>query len=327
MRKRTFWCLFAVVCATLAGCGSSSSDEPQGNGGDGGSGGGAGGQSGSAGAGAGIGTGGGTNMSVQDYCQKFADLTKSWCDYLAQCCTQQDRSEPLFVPPHCSLGAEDPSDCVSEINKYMAKGSVQFDGTWAQGCIDELTKWIASPPATCTGLRMADYYLKNHDMPTPGQIPACQNTLVGGLGQGATCALEMECGAGLTCSGTTTTTCVPVGGTCYTNAQCAEGQFCVGASTRQCGALLGPGGQCLYGTDCQNGYTCGFTAGCGVPVATGQSCASASSLCGWGEVCDSQSHTCVSLKAPGASCTLSGECDGRCDATTQKCVQMCGGVR
>jgi hypothetical protein len=331
----------AALSLLLAGCGSDSGDgsDPGGGqggesgmGGSGGSGGvSQGGNGGSGGQSGGSGGQSGNPMTVEQYCAAKANLSKPWCDYLDKCCSQADKDDDGFIAPACSFGPDDPADCVKVINELLAASTLQFDGSFAQACVDELAKGYPTPPSTCSGTRYGDYYLNNHGTPSSSQIPACRKTVVGKVQKGGKCDYEMECAEGLICNGTSGNYACEdshkAGEECTLLSDCDDGLSCVGKTPRHCGTLLGSGGQCLYTDDCQDGYTCG-SKGCVQPKGPGSDCSSDMDSCRWGTGCTFTSpQTCESAQGPGASCTNTFQCDGRCDKTAQKCAQICGGVR
>lgn len=257
-----------------------------------------------------------------------ADVSKPWCDYAAQCCSQADQDDLGFAMPACTFGPDDPADCVTFVNDRIADGTMAFDGTWADACVAKQAANIPAPPASCDGLPGKDMILDHHGTPSFHQIPECRKLWVGLVQQGGACDYEAQCAEGLACAddGTGTYVCQPVGtaGTaCILDRRCDDGLIC-NAKLHQCGSLGGVGAACLYSSECQNGLLCASSK-CATPIPLGGSCAGVLGGCTPGTGCSFSTSTCVSLQPDGASCSFSGECLGRCDTTLGKCVSICGG--
>ena len=331
MRIRS-WFLFASSVVVF-GCssGSAGSDAASAGGGAGASGSGAAGMGGMGAMGGAGSAGPGAALTLAQFCENVIAGESAWCDYLTKCCSTADKNDLNYFPPVCSTGPGMVGDCVSSHQKALDKGHVTFDGTWGETCIAEVAKSAPPAPTTCSGLHAVASVGQHHGYEAVDQIPACRSTFAGKLAVGAACEYTIECGSGLIC-GTGTGqaggkfTCIAPGQTgtpCISRSDCALGLACVGATPRQCGKLGSVGDACIYASDCADGLLCNLT--CKQPKQLGEKCG-VSDVCGGVAGCSFQSSSCVSLKADGAACTTSGECDGRCDAATKTCTSICGGT-
>jgi hypothetical protein len=276
----------------------------------------------------------GPAMSINDYCTASANLDAPWCTYVNQCCSAADKQDVMFAPPGCILGTTDPKDCIDRLTKQTGDGSVAFHGEYAQACIGELQKWVPAAPTGCSGVHFSDHMLTGHASPAFAQIEACRQTEQGQLKSGGSCLYDTQCTEGLRCrsyaASSTDFRCQPLSKQfepCNLRSDCDTGLTCIGeVGAATCDTLHGVGQACLFATDCQDGLLCGGSS-CVEPPPMGGSCTSANGFtCGPLLGCNSGTETCVNLGANGATCSTSGQCQGRCDATTMTCVSICGGT-
>jgi hypothetical protein len=146
---------------------------------------------------------------------------------------------------------------------------------------------------------------------------------------GQDCANARECGYGLGCVGTPTTTCKSLPGlneSCPDGLCRADGLHCSAAICKPLGL---PGTTCQSSADCSPYFPCDFsTTKCKKPPSIGEACTSANSPCfDEHSYCDSMTLKCVAAKADGATCTSSVQCVSEdCDVATSTCVsQSCSG--
>jgi hypothetical protein len=278
----------------------------------------------------------GPTLSLADYCTQSAQIGSGWCTYLSACCGAADQADLLYAPPACALGPTDPNECIDLLTMLIADGSVVYHGENAQACVDEVAKWVppAPWPATCTGVHLSDHVLSGHAQPALVQIPACRQTRAGQLTSGAACSYDFQCVDGLRCrsylGSTTDFRCQSTsmaGEPCSLQSDCADGLKCIGdTGAATCDTLHGVGQNCIFTSDCEDGLLCGNDV-CLTPPPLGAACdASNGYTCAPLDGCSFTTSLCVPLGADGSSCSLAGECQGRCDTTTDTCVSICGGT-
>lgn len=320
--------LFLLLAACSSAGGDTPTDEPDtGAAGSGGSG---------ASGGDTLGKGPGPALTLKELCEKTSAPRAAWCAYDAKCCTDADRNDTRY--PHPCIGGKPPSvdECVADYQEAMAAGGFGFDGTWASSCIAAMLKTVKLPPSTCSGFSFGDPAI-GHDDPDSEQILACRNTFPGKIAKGGTCKYAFDCAGDTRCYSDAPTATKAVytcrdpgsaGSSCIDDAPCASGLSCVHSGTDgMCRSKSSPGGNCLYTSECTDGLVCGGSA-CVMPGTLGASC-SFTAPCAYDLVCmypaGSGKAQCTTPKPEGTTCGSSPECTGRCDATTKKCVKICGG--
>lgn len=276
-----------------------------------------------------VGDGPGDAVTVQEYCEARAKPEAAWCDYIDKCCSVDDMADVNFLFPECTFGPNrGAEDCVASIQTKLAAGSV-WDGTWALACAFEMEKDTPSPPSICLGVDMSSWF----DQEVSGgayydNTQACREMLTANRGLNELCDYGSDCAPELVCNEAETGVfrCAKFSGYaegCVTTGNCSDGYVC-----RQevldgvCGEPAGEFGACLYTSECEPGMVC-HRGNCRTPVPAGGFCDN-EDFCEVGYGCSSDGR-CVSFSSPGLSCYTSLSCDGRCDATTNQCVNICGG--
>ncbi len=260
-------------------------------------------------------------LTVEEYCALEAELEGAWCDYVARCCTEEDRAAPEFFLPACRFGPDAPADCVEWAGSLLAEGRIEFDGTHAQACIDEQRAWVPQAPVECDGAGFQSRM--RWDAPGDLQILECRRTFVGQMAQADPCDYSAECVAGLSCQ---ESRCVPVGGAgapCATTNDCVEGLQCIGFD--HCGTP-GDAGEPCSGFDCLPGLHCYYGDDeCRPDIGAGSNCESDPTGCEAGTSCSDVFGACAGLKDVGQRCDWAFECVGRCDTEARDCEWICGG--
>lgn len=196
------------------------------------------------------------------------------CERFFQC--QQGSAQQAAVREQfpISFCTEANAESIADVQAYLAAGTVRYDAAAAEAC-------LASYSTICAG----------------GNVPACDNVLVGLLADGASCADDQQCVSGV-CGNSGAGAC----GAC--EALIADGSPCnTGAGV--CGPNSGcPSGSSAMPVCTPNGV---YTT---TQVALGASCASVSSgqnhaeyFCAPGTYCDATEH-CAARTPAGVACDL-----------------------
>lgn len=126
------------------------------------------------------------------------------------------------------------------------------------------------------------------------------------------CRVSDECGYGLACAGAIgARVCQPLPGPgepCHADIPCRdEGQYCDGAVCKQVGLQGAP---CSASFECSLYYRCDFSTGmCSKEPSLGESCSLSGRCFEEGAYCDSATLRCEPVKADGAPCSTSRECE------------------
>jgi hypothetical protein len=279
------------------------------------------------------GTGPGPNLTIEEYCERSAELESPWCDYLAECCSADDIADLAHPPPVCAEGPRSATDCRADFQPLLDAGAV-WDGTWANACVAELSKLYPSPPSACTGLG-ARSWIGLRGLVGFSRIPACRSLLRGTTATNEPCEYNNQCEPGSTCFTITGEAggdyeCLPAGtrgSKCVSDTQCELGLFCVGSNGLTCGDLGTLGSDCIYSSACEDGLYCTATGTCVAPKTVGEDCDPLSDVCDLGLGCNLTTYVCEALRGETFLCDTTSSCLGRCDTarTVPACTTTCGG--
>jgi hypothetical protein len=241
----------------------------------------------------------------------------AYCTYLARCGLFPDQatcvSAALSVVPTI-----DPN-----LVAAVGAGRVLYNGSRVKACYDAVAN------DTCDE---TDANGRTH-------IAACGAFFIGTLLAGEDCFVDQEC-VSQRCSGDTDTSCtrgtcigdtapshdlVPIGMACSSSPQCVDGAYC-DFTTGTCTALRGSGDSCTGSSECGYGLACAGPTGsrtCQPLPRIGESCRLDLPCRDEGQICSTQTSTCVQVGLPGAPCTSSLECSPyyRCDFGTGMCAK------
>jgi hypothetical protein len=237
------------------------------------------------------------------YANRYAEI---YCKGAAPCCAAAGSNHDV----------DSCRDFFGMFLRYAARSAKHFDQAAADQCLVELEQALGS----CQG-----------DEPD-----VCDRVFGGDRGLGQACQSNVECA--LHADGEVS--CLysadgQSGGTCKLYLAPAEGQPCSSSSaTEEYRCSSDPEFRCDYATDtcklrtpigqacsssseCVTDATCDYTSGtCLARTAIGESC-TADYDCVEAAYCSGQ--ICTKRKSAGEACTSYAECDGYCDADTQKC--------
>ena len=268
-----------------------------------------------------------TGMTIDQYCQAASVGAQRWCDYEAKCCSDADRKAVISLP-FCVL-ATPPAECVTQIQKRIGAGTIEWHGEFAGDCILQTGATIPSPPATCRGLEQASAWKPWLDSAKAfSRVDACRRLIQGRLREGDECDYATDCGGGVECRDLGKIwKCGKAGGpgeSCSLDSECGPSLKCIGGIPGRCGLPLAEGFPCKGYSDCAAGLLCDKV--CTTPIPAGGSCKNKINSCEFGTGCEFLgSERCVRPSGPGASCTYNSQCDGRCDENSKRCVEVCGG--
>lgn len=207
-------------------------------------------------------------------------LAPAQCEYLARCAPAEHAGLEATQGGCQQASAQ---QCERDNAGYQAAeaaGRARFDGVLARGCVD--------------GVRARGC---GEDAP-----PACAEVFGGSVQQGGQCDEDLECAAGLFCSGGPLTCGV-----------------CVGK--------FGPDGPCWSDSSCQAGLACKEDR-CTRPLALGSGCAEDPTACPSGSICFPpfvEFAVCTALANPGATCSQFSPCKAGLACVAQDAGSSCVG--
>jgi hypothetical protein len=249
------------------------------------------------------------------------DLAEAFCEKVVEC-----RTDYSVIREIQSRGLTTQSDCMRDyfnrhpLQTYSAAvldGRSQFVSDNATACLTEVAN------ATCEDI------VGSFDSPR-SVFSACQQTLSGQAGVGATCFADADCGLGATCRLGTSETCagtcevkILLAETCGPNGaiRCAANEYC-DEEISACLALGGTGAPCEDDLECEDDHFCreGVCAPVRLGYQVGQPCNEFSNLCAMGLYCQAEigDGVCAELASVGESCRLMSDCrfDASCDGVS-----------
>lgn len=274
-----------------------------------------------------------TALSIEEFCAAKVGLQQPWCDYRDRCCTAEDVASRWTTLPGCQYMEEELADCVAGIESDVSEDGLTFDGHWAQACVDALAPFALQPPTDCKGVLRDWADETNHDAPLMWELEACQLMLTANVEDGELCNNVRACKPGLGCG--------PSSGiddefrcharfglneSCYSDNECQTGLVCRPLDYGRCQPLSPTFGDCDVADHCEDGNICHLDY-CGPTLQLGDECPNAT-FCAASLACNFLDLTCASLLPAGAGpCDNDLDCEGRCDLTTETCVEICGGTR
>lgn len=217
--------------------------------------------------------------------------------------------------------------CRVTLGEGVAKGRLAFDEAEAPACMTALRAKLSAPAKP----------ERRYDA-----LPECAKVVTGKVAAGGTCRFDLECKAGLVCTGNETFAhpLPTTEGTC--SAPVDRGTHCEHRDDNALPLYIGePHYSCKGGSECMAG-DCAKVAKAGEPCA-GSVC-EGSLVCVLGRCaktrvpaggkcndwpdCAADAYcakgTCRLLEPAGAACSSIGTCKGFCDLDAKKCRDFCG---
>ncbi|MHB8873106.1 MAG: hypothetical protein ACYC8T_05410 [Myxococcaceae bacterium] len=246
-----------------------------------------GGGGGTGGGGGGIGT-----VTLESYCNDFADI---WCTQLTAC----NRTEASFKAECVTYLKK--SFCGGTLAVSLAKGYRTFDSAKAAACLNE----SRTASASCGGSMYS------------ADSPSCSKVFVSNSGTGGGCLDTADCKVkGNACAGTgCAKTCQPTGALgqpCIGGFNCNTGAWCDQAANL-CKAPRPAGSPCTsnYSSECDTSSYCDTTLDiCTALPGNNQPCSTNYPQCSPATYCDyaSTPSTCRTNLVLGATCSSSSAC-------------------
>jgi hypothetical protein len=245
----------------------------------------------------------------------------------------------------------------SLLDDAIAKGTVVYDGTKVQECLDAIRAKGCLVLSTRLGGLCSDVL---HGTVAAGQpctfnaectlglfckTTSCPGVCTPHLAEGAACEDDNNCQDGLTCSdqgvcqksvtldvtGASGAACDPTQGRfCQEGLSCAAVSIAGNAPVFQCEAAPASGCHVAFPEQCPTGQFCKLPAntldGACTPIPkAGEACGKYSSgdsrfVCAAGTTCDVAAGNCVSFQDLGGSCTADNQCYSKSCSTAGACV-------